>query len=140
MIKYFEESYRKECRTQLVDFIYNRLIQTKYPNNILAFMIKAWHFTFAYLTIIIFLFAPLWVGFVFTIVLLIFLALYFYLKGCFISHLEYKLDSNGFINIVDPYLIAMNYNITNENRYIGSSIIAILYFCITLPILFYRTN
>ena len=58
MIKYFEESYRKDCRKRLVDFLYNYLIQTRYPNDIIAFMIKSWHFTFAYMAVVILLFAP----------------------------------------------------------------------------------
>jgi hypothetical protein len=103
-------------------------------------MIKAWHFTFAYMTIFVFLFAPLWMGAILSFILLTFLGLYIYLKGCFISHLEYKLCKKDFINIVDPYLIAMDYDITDDNRYTGTIIIVIIYFCITLPILFYRIN
>ena len=60
--------------------------------------------------------------------------------GCFLSHLEYKLNSKDFINIIDPYLITMNYDITNENRYIGTSIISSIYFFITISIFFYRMN
>jgi len=140
MVKYLEESYRKDCRKKLVNFIYNYLVQTKYSNEILAFMIKAWHFTFAYMTIFVFLFAPLWMGSILSFILLTFLGLYIYLKGCFISHLEYKLCKKDFINIVDPYLIAMDYDITDNNRYTGTIIIGVIYFCITLPILFYRIN
>tara|TARA_B100001059_G_scaffold182121_1_gene183252 strand:- start:25 stop:450 length:426 start_codon:yes stop_codon:yes gene_type:complete len=140
MIKYFEESYRKDCRKRLVDFLYNYLIQTRYPNDIIAFMIKSWHFTFAYMAVVILLFAPISIGIILTIFLLFYLILFFYLKGCFVSHLEYKLNNHNFINIVDPYIISMNYDITNENRYIGTMAIALVYFCITIPVLFYRMN
>ena len=140
MIRYFEESYRKECRKSLVDFLYKYLKQTKYPTNILAFIVKAWHFTIGYMSIFILLFAPMWVGMIAIIVSLIVLLLFIYLKGCFISHLEYKLNSTDFINIVDPYLIIMNYDITNENRYTGTGIISLTYFFIIISILFYRMN
>jgi hypothetical protein len=140
MIKYLDETYRKECRNNLVYFLYDLLNQTKYPNDIIAFMIKAWHFTFVYMAIFVFLFAPIWMGIILTFILLFLLAVYIYLKGCFVSHLEYKLCKKDFINIIDPYLIAMNYDITNENRYIGTIIIVVLYFCLILPILFYRIN
>ena len=68
----------------------------------------------------------------------LFIILYIYLKGCFISHLEYKLYKKKFINIVDPYLILLNDDITNENRYKGTLIIALLFMCFVLSILFYR--
>ncbi len=140
MIKYFEESYRKECRKRLVEFMYNYLRQTKYPTNILAFMIKSCHFTIGYMSFFILLFAPIRIGMIIILLSLFFVGLFFYLKGCFVSHLEYKLNSKDFINIIDPYLITMNYDITNENRYIGTSIIASMYFFITIFIFFYRMN
>ena len=98
MDKYLNESYRKGCRKCLVNSIYNFLIKTKYPKNYLAFMIKSWHYTFPYMTMFVFLFAPLWMGFILTLVLFIFTILYIYLKGCFVSHLEYKLCKKNFIN------------------------------------------
>ena len=55
----------------------------------------------------------------------------------------YELESSHALHprvIVDPYLIAMDYDITDDNRYTGTIIIVIIYFCITLPILFYRIN
>ena len=140
MIKYFEESYRKECRKSLVDFLYKYLKETKYPTNIIAFILKAWHFTIGYMSIFILLFAPIWVGMIVILLSLFFVGLFFYLKGCFLSHLEYKLNSKDFINIIDPYLISMNYDITNENRSIGTSTIASIYFFITISIFFYRMN
>lgn len=136
--KYFEESYRRDCRKRLVNNIHNYLVKTKYPPRIIAFLIKSFHFSFPYLLTIIFLFAPLQLVYSIFTIMWLFIILYIYLKGCFISHLEYKLYKKKFINIVDPYLILLNYDITNENRYKGTLIIALLFMCFVLSILFYR--
>jgi len=136
--KYLNESYRKECRKYLVNSIYNFLRKTKYPKNYLAFMIKSWHYTFPYMTMFVFLFAPLWMGCILTFVLFMFTILYIYLKGCFVSHLEYKLCKKNFINIIDPYLITMNYPINNETRYTGTLIVVLMYFGVVISILYNR--
>ena len=137
-MKYFDEVYRKECRKMIVNYIYDYFDKTKYPNNILAFMIKSFHFTFGYISIFIIIFANLWIGIAIVVILLIYGGLYF--KGCIISHLEYKLCKTDFINIIDPYLISMNYDLTNNNRYIVTSKLIKIYFMVTLPILYYRFN
>ena len=138
MYKYFEESYRKDSRKQLVNYIYNKLKKTKCPTKIWAFIIKACHFTFPYLTFIVFLLCPIWIGIIFLFIVLLFLLMYIYLKGCFITHLEYKLNKKNFINIIDTYLVFMDYPINNDTRYIGTFIIALSYFCTIIPILYIR--
>ena len=138
MYKYFDESYRKDCRKQLVNYIYNKLKKTKCPTKIWAFIIKACHFTFPYLTLIVFLSTPIWIGIITLFMVLFFLLMYIYLKGCFVSHLEYKLNKKNFINIVDPYLILIDYPINNESRYIGTFIIGLFYFSLIILILYIR--
>ena len=90
------------------------------------------------MTIFVFLFAPLWMGFILTFVLFMFTILYIYFKGCFVSNLEYKLYKKNFINIIDPYLITMNYPINNETRYTGTLIVVLMYFCVVISILYNR--
>ena len=135
-MQYFEPDYRKNLRRRIVNYLYDNLMKTKLPPDIMAFMIKAHHFTFPLATYFLFMFAPLTITYVVYAILFVFFVLYVYLKGCFVSHLEYKLNNKDFINIVDPYLIAMDYDITDNNRYTGTIIIGVIYFCITLPILF----
>ncbi len=135
---YFDDRFRKECRTNLVNFCYNKLKNTKCSRKIWAFIIKAWHFTFPYMAMFIFIFGKLNIAlFLFGLLIMAFL-LYIYLKGCFISHLEYKLYSKNYINIIDPYLICLDYPITNENRYWTTLYIALSYFLIVILILYVR--
>lgn len=138
MYKYLDEVYRKDCRKQLVNYIYNKLKKTKCSTKIWAFIIKAIHFTFPYLTFIIFLLSPLWMGIIFLFIVFLFLLMYIYFKGCFITHLEYKLNKKNFINIIDPYLVFMDYPINNEMRYKGTFLIGLIYFCTILPIMYIR--
>ena len=49
-----------------------------------------------------------------------------------------QLNKKNFINIVDPYLILMDYPINNESRYKGTFIIGLFYFCTIILILYIR--
>jgi hypothetical protein len=137
-MNYFDITYRKNLRKELVNMIYNQLIKTGYPPNILAFIIKAYHLTIPFITIVIYLFAPLQLSYILCGVLFIFLILYIYLQGCFISHLEYKLHNKDFINIADPMLVLFNYPINKENQYLATLYATIIYFIIVFFILYMR--
>lgn len=63
---------------------------------------------------------------------------FIYLKGCFISSVEYKLDSDNFINIVDPCLVICGYPVTDISRYTAAQYIATLHFVIVFVILYFR--
>ena len=84
------------------------------------------------------LFAPLWLGIVALVVSLLFWCLFTYLNGCFLSNIEYKLDSDRFINIIDPYLVMFGYPMNDENRYSGTIYLVYLYFAILFSILYIR--
>ena len=51
--------------------------------------------------VFIYVFAPLSLTYVVFCILFGFMFLYIYLQGCFITHLEYKLNKKNFINIID---------------------------------------
>ena len=138
MDTYFDMDYRKKCRKQLVNYLYNKIIDTSYPPNISAFVMKAIHFMIPYIVYIICLFAPLWLGIFALVVSLLFWGLFTYLNGCFLSNIEYKLDNDRFINIIDPYLVMFGYPISHENRYNGTSYLVYLYFVILFSILYIR--
>ncbi len=135
---YFDITYRKKLRAKLVNTIYDRLIKTNYPPKLMAFMIKAHHFTFPLATYFIYLFAPLYLTYFVYAFLLVFLVLYMYLKGCFISHLEYKLYNKDFINIADPILALFDYPINKDNQYLATLYATNIYFILAFLILYIR--
>jgi len=134
----FDMEYRKKYRKQLVNYLYDKILDTSYPPNISAFVVKAIHFMIPYIVYIICLLAPLWLGIVALVVSLLFWGLFTYLNGCFLSNIEYKLDSDRFINIIDPYLVMFGYPINDENRYNGTIYLVYLYFSIIFSILYIR--
>lgn len=137
-ITIFDIEYRKNIRNYMAKIIYDFLKQTNISSKTLAFMIKAWHFTFPYMTLFIYLFAPLWICYTLIIVLLIFCVIFVYLKGCFVSSLEHMLDSENSTNIIDPYLELFNIEITNDTRYNATIFIAFMYFVMVSIILYGR--
>ena len=139
-MNYFDITYRKNLRKNLVNMIYNQLIKTNYPPHIMAFVIKAHHFSFPLATYFIFLFAPLYLIYIVYAVILIFFILYIYLQGCFISHLEYKLHNKDFINIADPILALFDYPINKDNQYLATLYATIIYITSAIIIVYMRTN
>jgi multisubunit Na+/H+ antiporter MnhE subunit len=133
---FFDESYRKNTRLRIANFFNNLLRKTNISPKILSFVIKSWHFTFPYTTLVIYLFASLWVSYIIMFILLIFCGLFIYLKGCFVSNLEILLDSENPINIIDPYLEMCDIDINSENRYNATVLLAISY-CLMVFFIFY---
>mgnify|MGYP001195661257 FL=1 len=138
MNKYFDIEYRKKCRKSLVYSIYDYIINTNYPPHICGFVIKACHFTIPYIFILITMLAPVTIGIILTILSMITFGMFLYLKGCFVSHLEYKLDNTNFINIMDPYLVILGWDINEVNRYNLTLYLLSLYFILMFTILYLR--
>lgn len=139
MDKYFEDSYRRNCRKDLANYFYQNINDpTGQYNHIWAFVIKSFHFTVPIYACLIYLCGPLWLG-LFTLILSICSwCLFMYLKGCFVSNVEYKLNSDNFINIIDPYLVMCGYPITEDTRYNGTQYIVLIHFIIAFAILYFR--
>jgi len=135
---FFDIEYRKNMRNYIAKSIHDVLIQTNVSSKTFAFMIKAWHFTFPYMTLFIYLFAPLWMCYTIILILLFFCGIFIYLKGCFVSSLEHMLDSENTTNIIDPYLELFNIEIANDTRYTATISIAFVYFIMTSVILYGR--
>ena len=138
MDTYFDMEYRKKCRKQLVNYLYNKIIDTKYPKNICAFAIKAFHFMLPYMSYIVFIFSPLWISSIALSISIMICVLFYYLNGCFLSNLEYRLDSRDFVNIVDPYLVMFGYTTDSKTRYDGTLYLVTAYFSISFMILYIR--
>jgi hypothetical protein len=139
MDKYFEDSYRRKCRKDLANYFYQNINDpTGQYNHIWAFVIKAFHFTVPIYACLIYLCGPLWLGLITLFLSLCSWSLFMYLKGCFVSNVEYKLNSDNFINIIDPYLVMSGYPITEETRYKGTQYIVLIHFIIAFAILYFR--
>lgn len=138
MNNYLDDEYRKNCRKVLVQFCYDILQKANLPDNITAFTIKALHLVFPFVAFVVFLFAPFKLTMVLLPMLLFFIALFVYLKGCFVSHLEYKLCPTDFINIMDPYLAVLGWPINDENRHTITYILMCIYFIFVVSIIYYR--
>ena len=63
--------------------------------------------------------------------------LFLYLDGCFLTIVEYKLCKND-MNIIDPYILLGEDEITPNTRYWYTLGIALLYFTATFLILYVR--
>ena len=138
MENYLDDTYRRKCRKELVNFFFNIIDGSSYPNHICAFVIKMVHFITPFLTFFVYMFAPLWLA-IFTLLLsFVSWTLFNYLKGCFVSNIEYKLDSNNFVNIIDPYLVIMGYPINAETRYSGTIYLVMLYYMSSFILLYIR--
>jgi len=138
MDNYFDDSYRRARRKEVVSYLYKKISGTGASHRILAFVVKAIHFTIAYFTLFIYAFAPFNFS-IFTLVISIgFWCMFMYLKGCFLSNVEYKLDSQDFVNIIDPYLVMFNYPINDETRHTWTWYMVTLYFSISFITIYIR--
>jgi hypothetical protein len=140
MTDYFDIEYRKKCRKKLVEYLYEQLIRTNIPHPILAFVLKSGHFLISYIIILLAIFAPLPIGFVLTALSIVTFGMFNFFKGCFFSQLEYKLNDKDFINVIDPYLAVVGWEINDENRYSITMYIVYLYFALLFSILYMRMN
>lgn len=138
MNHYFEDAFRRKCRKRLVNFIYQKIINTGYSRRLAAFVLNAWHFTLPQLTLLIYCFSPLPFGIFVLCGSFFFLGLFIYLKGCFISNIEYKLDNASNVNVIEPYLAIMGYPINNDTLYSTTLYLAFIYIAVTLVILYCR--
>jgi len=141
MNKYFEEPYRRNCRKELANYIYQKIndaTDSGSHNHIWAFVIKAFHFTAGLATTFIYIYGPLWLSLLTLVVSLFLWGVFIYLKGCFVSNIEYKLDNHNFINVIDPYLVLFGYPINEDTRYIGTLQLVVFYFSIAFTVLYFR--
>jgi len=112
--------------------------RTKIPDHVLSFIIKSFHFHTPIYGMFFFILAPLNYTYIFLVNLTLCLSIFFYLKGCFLTQLEYKLVNKEFINIIDVFIYYYGDEPTEENRRIYTLKIAYIYFVIIFFILLIR--
>ena len=134
----FYKDFRISVRRKLVNFILSILDRINLPNKVKAFLIRSCHFQ----TPVNFLILVLVLEFKFAVIcivpLIIAFILFIFFEGCFITNIEYKLDKENHLNIIDPYLYFFNIKINDNNRFNYSIIIALFYFLLVGIILFIK--
>lgn len=141
---YFSKEFRHKQRRYLTSFILKYINYYNMPHHVLEFVIKSFHFQHIFLSYLSLLFLPKTVFInVFWVSLFLFL-LFFYLDGCVLSNVEYKLCKNKkkFINIIDPLLYILRKEINTNNRYFYTLYFALVYFagCIIKFVHIYSNN
>lgn len=127
---YFSKEFRRKQRRDLTYLILEYINYYNMPHHVIEFVIKSFHFQHIFLSYFSLLFLPKTVFiYVFWVSLFLFL-LFFYLDGCVLSNVEYKLCKNKkkFINIIDPLLYVLGKEINTNNRYFYTLYFALAYF------------
>mgnify|MGYP003999060667 FL=1 len=127
---YFTKEFRRKQRRDLSYLILEYINYYNMPHHVIEFVIKSFHFQHIFLSYFSLLFLPKTAFInVFWTSLLLFL-LFFYLDGCVLSNVEYKLCKNKkkFINIIDPLLYVLGKKTNTNNRYFYTLYFALVYF------------
>lgn len=127
---YFSKEFRRKQRRELTYLILEYINYYNMPHHVIEFVIKSFHFQHIFLSYFSLLFLPK-IAFinVFWVSLSLF-SLFFYLDGCVLSNVEYKLckKKKKFINIIDPLLYVLGKEINTNNRYFYTLYFALVYF------------
>ena len=127
---YFSKEFRRKQRRDLTYLILEYINYYNMPHHVIEFVIKSFHFQHIFLSYFSLFFLPKHAFInVFFASLVLFL-LFFYLDGCVLSNVEYKLCKNKkkFINIIDPLLYVLGKEINTNNRYFYTLYFALVYF------------
>jgi len=127
---YFSKEFRRKQRRELTYLILEYINYYNMPHHVIEFVIKSFHFQHIFLSYFSLLFLPKTAFIhVFWVSLFLFL-LFFYLDGCVLSNVEYKLckNKNNFINIIDPLLYVLGKETNTNNRYFYTLFFALAYF------------
>lgn len=137
--EYEKKKYRKELRSKLVVGLLNYVRGSGLPDKLTGFLLKAFHFHIPWYFLLLFILLPLDLAIISLIPLLIALFFFLYLRGCFLTIVEFKLCQDD-TNIIDPYILICNGEINEDNRYKYTLGVAGIYFAVILLILYIRYN
>ena len=126
----FYKDFRREKRRELTYLIMEYINFYNMPHHVIEFVIKSFHFQHIYLSYFSLLFLPNNAFIMVFFASLSLFILFFYLDGCVLSNVEYKLckSKSKFINIIDPLLYVLGKEINTENRYFYTLYFALIYF------------
>lgn len=126
--------YRKVLRKKLVEGMLNYMRGSGLPDKLNGFLLKSLHFHIPWYFLLLFLLLPIDLALYSLIPLLVSLGFFLYLRGCFLTIVEYKLCQDD-TNIIDPYIILCKEEINDKTRYRYTLGVAALYFSIVALIL-----
>jgi len=114
---YFSREGRIMQRKMVVNYLYSILKSDhEESNKMLSFSLKCIHFSFPIMLIPIVLISPVWVVYALLVSCILMKITFWYFNGCFLSNLEYKLNSENDVNVVDPLVFAAGKKISKESR------------------------
>ena len=131
------KSHRKQLRDKLVTSLINYIRGSGLPDKISGFLLKSLHFHIPWYFLILFILLPFDLACYSLIPLLISLSLFLYLRGCFLTIVEFKLGQDD-TNIIDPYIVFCKDEVNEETRYRYTLGVAAMYFSIVALILITR--
>ncbi len=129
-----QQPYRKALRKKIVEGMLNYMRGSGLPDKLNGFLLKSLHFHIPWYFLLLFILLPIDLALYSLIPLLISLALFLYLRGCFLTIVEYKLSEDD-TNIIDPYIILCKEEINDDTRYRYTLGVAAIYFSIVAIIL-----
>jgi hypothetical protein len=149
----FTDEYRKVVKNDIAEFFFqkykNKKIESnnKYSSELILFNMKSWHMHCPVYIMIAISILPFPFAIACYIALLMVFILFIYLKGCFLSLTEMKINKENWveqdslpleINIIDPLIMYCNAEINKTNRNKYSIYLVLPYIIVATLIMKYR--
>jgi hypothetical protein len=129
----------KEKRNQLIDFAERFIRTTNLKDNIACLILRVFHLFIPVISISILLFGVRYWFMTITLINIIIFTMFFMFDGCILSRIEHRFSEKGDdFTVIDPFLILVDVERTNENRTIYSIYSSLLGFIATYLIYYYR--
>jgi hypothetical protein len=129
----------KEKRNQLIDFAERFIRTTNLKDNIACLLLRVFHLFIPVISISILLFGVRHWFMAITLINIIIFTMFFMFDGCILSRIEQRFSEKGDdFTVIDPFLILVDVERTNENRTIYSIYSSLMGFIATYLIYYYR--
>ena len=129
----------KEKRNQLIDFAERFIRTTNVQDNIACLTLRIFHLFIPVISISILLFGVRNWFMTITLINIIIFTMFFMFDGCILSRIEQRFSEKGDdFTVIDPFLILVDVERTNENRIMYSIYSSLLGFIATYLIYYYR--
>lgn len=128
---------RREIRKALTDAVLNIIRTLGIPDKLAAFLIKSFHFHAPVYLLLLFILLPIDIALSLIPPLILMVIFFIYLRGCFITIVEYKLSGDD-VNVIDIYILLLGGEINETNRFNYTVTVAAIYFTLISSILYVR--
>ena len=129
----------KETRNRLIDFAEGLIRKTNINDDILCLILRIFHLFIPVISISILLFGLRHWFMIITLINIIIFTMFFMFDGCILSRIEHRFSEKGEdFTVIDPFLILVDVERTNENRTIYSIYSSLMGFIATYLIYYYR--